>query len=278
MYQDITVVMTGSDGDERALDHGILLASHFNNRLSPLQVVDLPQPPYNNWSVMADLYTVKLYEAQRQEAARKASLAQAKLREVVINKADVRLVEALYLGVWEAAARECFSTDLIVVGKSDKPEVIHRQAQGIATLLMRSGLPTLVTPAHGPSLGMPRKIVVGWRPSREACRALHDALPLLREAESVDVLAYDDDADPQELTRRQALIEHLVRHGVTAHSIALKSKGMDIASLLFAHAEKQEADLLVVGAYGHPRIREWAFGGVTREVLLNARMPVLLSH
>jgi len=278
MYQDIAVVMTGSDGDERALDHGILLASHFSTRLAPLQIVELPQPAYNAWSVMADPRTEKLYEAQRQDATRQAGIARAKLREVAVDTTDVRVVEALYLSAWEAAARECYSTDLIVVGKSDQPEVSRRQAQGIATLLMQSGLPTLVTPAHGPALGLPRKIVIGWRSSPEACRALHDALPLLREAESVDVLAYDDDADPQESARRQALIEHLTRHGVTARSIAQKSRGMDIASLLFAHAEKEEADLLVVGAYGHSRFREWAFGGVTREVLQNARMPVLLSH
>jgi len=278
MYQDIAVVMTGSNGDGRALDSGILLATHFQTRLSPLQIVELPEPPYNAWSIMADPRTEKLYETQRQGAANRATLAQAKLRDVAIDTTDVRVVEALNLSAWEAAARECFSTDLIIVGKSDQPDGMQRQAQGIATLLMLSGTPILVASAHGPSFALPRKIVVGWRPSREACRALHDALPIMREAESVDVMAYDDDADPQAPDRLRALIEHLSRHGVRARAIAEKSKGVDIASLLFAHAEKEEADLLVVGAYGHTRFREWAFGGVTREVLLNARIPVLLSH
>lgn len=279
MYRDIAIAMMGSDGDERALEFGIALAEHFDAKLLPMQVVELPQPTYNAWEIMTDPRIEKVHDKLRHKAQEMADRAHAKISQSQVSSSEVCLVEALYQTAWEAVAKECFAADLIVVGRSGDPAAASRQAQGLASLLMQSGLPILIVPSQAPASSMvPRKIVVAWHSSREARRALNDALPLLHEVESVEMLSYDSDTDSKDPMRRHALIEHLARHGVTAHSTAQGSKGMDIASLIFAHAKKTGADLVVAGAYGHSRFREWAFGGVTREMLLNAPIPVLMSH
>jgi len=165
-----------------------------------------------------------------------------------------------------------------VVGRSSELGLYPFQAQGLATAIMQSGLPVLIAPNNDRLLMTPKRAVVAWHPSREACRALHDALPILRGLESVDLLSYDDDTEPLGPMRRQALVENLTRHGVKARSVAQASRGVDIASLIVSHAEKSGADLVVAGTYGHSRLREWAFGGVTRELVWNASLPVLMSH
>jgi nucleotide-binding universal stress UspA family protein len=107
---------------------------------------------------------------------------------------------------------------------------------------------------------------------------LHDAIPLLRDAKSVDVLIYDDDTGSPGKTKQENLIEHLASHDVKAKVIARRSRGIDIGSLILSHAEKCDADLVVAGGYGHSRFREWALGGVTRELINASRIPLLLSH
>jgi len=278
MYRNIAVAMMGNDGDERALDQGIALSRHWGSHLTPMQFVELTQPSYGAWSLSLDPRIVELHEGQRQEAQARVDRAAEKIRQAHVHASDVRLVESLYQSPWDAVSKECFSADIIVIGRSNELALYPIQAQGLATVIMQSGLPVLVVPNNGRLLTTFKKAVVAWHPSREACRALHDALPILLGCESVELLSYDGDTDPLDPMRRQALVENLRHHGVKARSIAHGSQGIDIASLIVSHAEKAGADVVVAGTYGHSRLREWAFGGVTRELLWNAPLPVLMSH
>jgi len=277
MYKDISVVMTGSDGDDHALRLSVPLARHFNARLLPWQVVELPDPAYNTWAVVPDPGAERVHEKLRHAAAELAGHAQALLTDAKADARDVHVVEALNVSAWEAATRECFGSDLIVVGKPDQPAMLRQHAQGIATLLLQSGRPVLVIPEESSLPAPPRNVLVAWRPAAEAARALHDALPFLQSAETVQIVAYDD-MDAHEPERRHALLNHLRRHGVNATSFADESQGADLTGLLFAHARKANADLIVAGGYGHSRLREWALGGVTQYLLTTSRIPVFLSH
>lgn len=277
MYKDISVVMTGTDGDDHALKLSIPLARHFNARLLPWQVVELPDPSYNTWAIVPDPSVERVHEKLRHAAAELAGHAKALLTEAKADSRDVHVVEALYVGAWEAATRECFGSDLIVVGRPDRSEMLRRHAQGVATLLLQSGRPVLMIPAEASLPAPPKSILVAWRPAAEATRALHDALPFLQAAEAVHIMAYDD-MDAHEPERRHALLNHLRRHGVNATSIAGESQGADLTGLIFAHARKVHADLIVAGGYGHSRLRERVLGGVTQDLLLISRAPVFLSH
>src|SRR5206468_1617267 len=140
--------------------------------------------------------------------------------------------------------------------------------------------PVLVLPYAGRFETVGRRVLVGWNARREAARAVHDALPLLRQAESVTVLAIDPVRGAHGHGEEPAadLALHLARHGLQVTARQTDSAGLDPADVLLNTAADEGADLIVVGGYGHSRVREVVLGGVTRRLLRTATVPVLISH
>ena len=126
----------------------------------------------------------------------------------------------------------------------------------------------------------PRRVVLAWKPAREASRALHDALPLLAQGSEIDVLMID----PQVAEGRHGeqpgadIAAHLARHGFRVNVESMPNEGLSDGENLLRHVQDVGADLLVMGGYGHARWREIVLGGATQVVLEGARSPVLLSH
>jgi nucleotide-binding universal stress UspA family protein len=120
---------------------------------------------------------------------------------------------------------------------------------------------------------------IGWKDTREARRAVQDALPLLRKAARITIVeACRLDEEETSLPRLNDVVRYLARHGITGGTkVTVEGKGSDAARLIeFANAET--ADLLVTGAYGHSRRGEWMFGGMTRELLATSPICCLMSH
>jgi len=171
--------------------------------------------------------------------------------------------------------------DLAILGQldpdSDEPDTIRPRPEHVA---LASGRPILVVPYAGnfPNLG--RRIVIGWNASREAARAVNDAMPLLAAAEIVTVLIIDPRDGPRahgELPGVDISL-HLARHGVKAEIERTVSADLPIGEALLSRAADLGADLLVMGAYGHSRARELLLGGATRSLLRSMTLPVLMSH
>jgi nucleotide-binding universal stress UspA family protein len=172
-----------------------------------------------------------------------------------------------------------YYADLVVIAR---PEPAGQTAgpPGLAeSLVLNSGRPIIVFPTRG-TVSRVRRILVAWNARREAIRAVADALPLLVRAEAVEVLIVDHQ-------RRQAshgeepgadIARHLARHGAQVEVRRLSSGGKDVGRLLLSQAAAFGADLVVMGAYGHSHLGEWMFGGVTRTVLREAGLPVLMSR
>jgi len=175
-------------------------------------------------------------------------------------------------------ATEARGADLVIIGiERDASLFDGSRHVNVGDLAMQAGRPVLIVPAKTDRLDLER-VVVGWKDTREARRALADAVPLLIRAGQVtivEIAAKDDLAAAQ--SRLADVVAWLARHGVAAKPIAAESNGDD-AGLLAAIAHDQKADLVVAGAYGHSRLREWAFGGVTRNFLLHADQCLLVSH
>ncbi|MBN8714298.1 MAG: hypothetical protein J0H50_10060 [Xanthomonadales bacterium] len=148
----------------------------------------------------------------------------------------------------------------------------------VEDLVMRLGRPALVVPARAHSL-VPERILVGWKDTRETRGAVTDALPLLRLAKQVVVaeVVTQETQLPAARTHTGEVCTWLQRHGVVAEPLALATGDQYVVSL-DAIAEQVGADLIVAGAYGHSRMREWALGGVTRDLLKYSRRCSLLSH
>ena len=171
--------------------------------------------------------------------------------------------------------------DLTILGQLDpdrgEAEIIDRRPEQVA---LASGHPVLVVPYAGRFENVGRRVVVGWSATREAARAVNDAMPLLMAADVVNVLTIDAHEAPRGHGALPGadISLHLARHGVKATIEQTVSGDLSVGDTLLSRAADLGADLLVMGAYGHSRLRELLLGGATRTLLRSMTLPVLMSH
>jgi nucleotide-binding universal stress UspA family protein len=145
-------------------------------------------------------------------------------------------------------------------------------------VLMNSGEPTLIVPQEWTFGPLGESVVIAWNASREATRAVHDALPILEKARKVVVFAFSHKASGLRASA-EALTEHLARHGVKAIVSDWTNTGeISAVEALFASLDTQDCDLIVAGGFGHSRTFEGLFGGVSLDLLKQPALPVLMSH
>jgi len=280
MFKDILVPILGQRGDMDALNAGVSLADNEGARLTVLQMVYMPTMFSSNWALAGDAASGEIYRTLRAEG--EANVARLKSRlETESVRSEVKLVECPFPDTSQAIAEHAYRTDLTVAAGAmgDKPDAgtVHVL---LASLFLASGGPLLVVPTHYRVTASPRRIVVAWRPTREATRALHDAMPLLMKAEVVDVVMVRATASVNSFDGQpgEGIVAHLAQHGVNANLIVRDAAGQSTTAILLDHARDAKAELLVAGGYGHSRLRESVLGGVTRELLISATIPVLYSH
>ncbi|HET9158987.1 MAG TPA: universal stress protein [Caulobacteraceae bacterium] len=168
--------------------------------------------------------------------------------------------------------------DLIVAGGPKNADDDGYRWCDPAELAIKTGRPVVVVPAQGGAL-QTKKILVAWKNTREARRAVADAMPFLKAAEEVLVLALHEEDDAQETSvQMDTLLGNLRRHGVLARGKVSASLPALVGSELLKAAKDMQADLIVAGAYGHTRLGEWAFGGATRTLLTSSDRHLLISH
>ena len=168
--------------------------------------------------------------------------------------------------------------DLTVIGQWDEgdPSGDPELPTTVATM---TGRPVLIVPRTGRFEELGKRVLVCWNASREATRAVTDALPVLQLADQVTVLAVNPEGGEEHGEVPSADISHyLARHGVTAEASRTYAENIDVAATILSRASDLGCDLIVMGAYGHSRTREWIFGGVTRSIMRTMTRPVLISH
>jgi nucleotide-binding universal stress UspA family protein len=174
------------------------------------------------------------------------------------------------------------SADLIIAGQGDPQDPEAYVGDHFPeNLLMSTGRPVLMVPYVGafPSLGS--EVMVAWDGSREATRAVHDALPFMQHAKKTTVVTVngrkDEPADSRPAGADLAAV--IARHGVKVEVINIdEATGASIGDALLCHASDLGANLIVMGAYGHARWQELVMGGATRDILKSMTLPVLMSH
>jgi len=171
--------------------------------------------------------------------------------------------------------------DLVVIGQpTPAAERDDDLPPGFAgQVVLGLGRPVLLVPYAGTFPEIGRRVLVAWNASREAARAVCDALPLLRNADIVQVLAVDPAraGDHGEVPGADIAL-YLARHGVKASAAQASGRGTGIGEQILSRAADLSADLIVMGGYGHSRVRELVLGGVTRTLLESMTVPVLMSH
>jgi nucleotide-binding universal stress UspA family protein len=175
-------------------------------------------------------------------------------------------------------ANEARAADLLVAAVEPGERIFSSSSEiEVTDLLMRGGRPILMAPAGATGLKLARTLVC-WKDSREARRAVADALPILKASQAVDVVELVSEHEIEPARSRLADVgDWLARHRVEASCVATPLSGAESAHLATI-AKDLKADLIVAGAFGHSRLREWAFGGVTRDLLVRAERCTLVSH
>jgi nucleotide-binding universal stress UspA family protein len=279
-YKDMLVVLDpGSDtGGRIALAAG--LAERFAAHLVGLYAVPNPGA-----AGVAGSFDAALLEPLYQEW-RSTALAQAEdCRRVFEHETGRRGVSAEWRAVAEGSEADpsvhARYADLAILGQLDPDDATMGMTRPRPErVVLAAGRPILAIPYAGRFETIGRRVLLGWDASREATRAVADAMPLLVAAEAVDVLAIDPREGPgaHGAVPGADISLHLARHGVKATVERTVSAGVPAGDVLLSRAADLGADLLVMGAYGHSRARELLLGGVTRTILQSMTLPVLMSH
>lgn len=216
-------------------------------------------------------------EAMRQRIIADLPIAEKRFRELTVDvKAGVRWVSGMDFPAKEMALH-ARGADLIVASRPQK-QASPAYAPSASDLVMEAGGPVLfVSDPPRPFDG--RRILVGWKDTRESRRALGDALPLLRRAEEVVVVEIDGDSRmAAERFGLEEVAGRLQRHGIRVRTESAARSRATIADDLEHAATRHGAEVIVTGAYGHARLREWILGGVTEDLLATSSKCVLFSH
>jgi nucleotide-binding universal stress UspA family protein len=218
-------------------------------------------------------------QLDREEVRTEIKAAEAEFRSAF--QAHTEPVEwrstVMFGSLTDYVSEEARSADLVISGVAPGNFLGEARCLNINELVMQVGRPVFVVPRSVNALKLDR-VVVAWKDTRETRRAALDALPILKMAAHVTVveIATGDDLTDAGL-RVQDVVGWLKRHGVAAEAATSASTGDD-AGQLKSIAQQQNADVIVAGAYGHSRLREWVLGGVTQDLLLRAERCSLVSH
>lgn len=278
--KNIEVFIDATPEGERRADYAATLAHRCGAHLAGIHVISASRPESR-----ADAFAVGEKATRSslawQKAADEAVTATVRRRfEAISAKRDVNseFREIRRGGPNEDLILNSLHSDLVVIGQRELNELPgYLSAE---RLLLASGTPILVVPSGWTSETIGRKILVGWNASREARRAVTDALPFLVAASSVTILVVDPDkrADRHGEEPGADIALHLARHGVHVEVERVSSHGAPVADIILTHAADRGVDLIVIGAYSHARSVEVVFGGVTRTLLKEAPIPVLMSR
>lgn len=278
-YKDILVVLDADSATRQRIETAAALAARFEAHLVGLYVTLMADSEPASPLFYPPLYDPIWRDVQETSAARAEQVRQT--FEDVTSRSAVSAEwrsAAGYPG--DVAVSHARYADLVVLGQLDPEDprgpLLRPRPEEVAML---AGRPILVIPYAGRFEEIGRRALVGWDASREAARAIGDALPLLTQAKSVTIMSVDaEKTRDQGETTAADLALHLARHGVAAQVERTVSDGIGVGNTLLSRASDLEADLLVMGAYGHSRIRELLLGGATRTVLASMTLPVLMAH
>jgi nucleotide-binding universal stress UspA family protein len=271
-YKTILVHLDEQPRRKERLELGLQLAGRFDAHLVGLFALASARVP--SYALAEAGALVQEIETRRRlEAARAAETEFREAQRRAAAKGEWRVSMDDALAAVRLSARYA---DVAIVGQ---PEPDDLPAVGFAgELLLSIGRPVLFVPYAGRFPDAGKRVLIAWNASREATRAVSDALPLIARAEAVEVVAFDPRQGEHGDVPGADLALYLARHGVKATAARQSAPDVDIGAQLLSRAADTSADLIVMGGYGHSRLRELVLGGATRSVLQAMTVPVLMSH
>jgi nucleotide-binding universal stress UspA family protein len=276
MIKDLVVNLTVGESRGPAGDYAVSVAEAFGAHVAAIAFAHDPVvPPTLMGGIPADFI-----ESQRAEAEAAASAAIARFEEAARRagvSAESRLLAASIAEASDQFGRMARRFDLAVVGQAEPGKAMADELIG-ETALFEGGRPVLFVPyieKAGLKLG---KMLVCWDGSRAAARAANDAMPFLARAGTIQVLVVAGERGKSDEIPGADIGHHLARHGLKVDVKRIVATESDVANTILSYAADTGADFIVMGGYGHSRLREFILGGVTRGILEAMTVPTLMSH
>ena len=278
-YKTVLVLLDGRHEATLRLQAAIEVARGHDAHLKVISLAVSPTiPSYANHPILLEAMVAQQKQTRSQaktvldDFGKKAKASGLPYEGVVVECRDVEISDEVALHARYA--------DLLVIEQQDPENPGPGGAALTQHLVLEADLPVLVIPYIGASRPPGKRVMVAWDAGREAARAVRDALPILVAAEHVDVVVID----PAKHTREHGeepgadIALFLARHDCKVETQHLPAGGLDAGEALLSHLADRDSDLLVMGAYGHARLRQLVLGGVTQTILGEMTVPVLMSR
>ncbi len=277
-YKSILVHIDYTERSYERTDIAIDLAQRFTAHLSAIAPAGSPLLPYTGAADGLGNYAAEVMHELSRLSQQAVERFHAKTKTAGLQTYDARSCEGDAVYVIKKSA---MYADLIVVGQTDRQHTTPAKPNDLPeAVVLGTGRPVLVVPYAGKFAHVGRRVLLLWNETREAARAASDAMPFLQAAKQVDVLAFDSKRSEQGAIASGLgdIGDYLARHGANVNVAREPIGEVEIGALALSRAADFGSDLIVMGGYGHSRLREWVMGGVSRSILEHMTVPVLMSH
>jgi len=276
MFKDIVVNLSVRKGSKAVGDYAVSVAETLEAHLTGVAIAFVPSIPGASLGYLP-IETIEAQQRENEMAAEDAvdhfTAASAKAGVA----AERRVLRTGFPAAAEQFSRIARRFDLAIVGQLE-PDVNSVEAAIAESTLFDSGRPIVIVPYIQKAPLTLERVMVCWDGSRAAARAIADAMPLLERAGSVQVVIVASERGKYDQIEGADMGLHLARHGVKVEVTRIARGKIDVADALLSHAADSGADFMVMGGYGHSRLREFVLGGVTRSMLHSMVVPTLMSH
>ena len=276
MIRDIVLPLQFGSRRDAAAEYAVSVAAAFDSHITAVGFAYEPSLPTLD---MGNDIPLDIIEAEREANRSAAADAIARFEDAARRaglSCESRLVEASYYGAAQTFGEIARLFDLSVIGQEDPNAPIDNLVTEGA--LFDSGRPVLVIP-YIQSAGLNlAHVTVCWDGSRSAARAVNDAMPFLARAKAIDVVTVTGEKDKPQPLQNVDIAQHLARHGLSVELRSIVGGNVDVANVLLSDAADRATDLIVMGGYGHSRLREFILGGATRGILQSMTVPTFMSH
>ena len=278
-YRNLLVHLDESEANAGRVEAAVVLARRHQAHLTGLSLAVEPSIP----GFVYQQVGAEVLEAQRQALREQAQETATRFVDHAKRQglgAEVRVEACLEPDMRRIIDLHARYADLIVMGQADPKDPPMGGANLAEEVVISSGRPVLIVPYIGIQGSLGERVMVAWDAGRESARAVTDSLPILERAKQVIVVA----VNPRGSTEGHGaepgsdIATHLARHGCAVEVERLESHEIGVGDTLLSYLADRSVDLVVMGAYGHARLKEWVLGGVTRHILEHMTVPVIMSH
>jgi nucleotide-binding universal stress UspA family protein len=276
VYKSILTLLDNTEQCRGWTAYAIELAKAHNAQLIGIAPRELARSLYvGDFMAANSAWLSELQERIDADASEAQAAFTSLCQEKGLERYESHLIDGASIEVMRHQAMFC---DLVVLGQyyssSNTPGGV---AGMVESLLLTTGRPVLVVPALGTHTPVATNVMIAWRETKESSIALRQSLPSLAVADTVELVEVTDKPNPTTQESGEKIIGYLALHGVAANYNQVVS-GEDAGNMLLSHACDAGTELMVMGGYGHTRLKEWALGGVTKTILDTMTVPVLMAH